>query len=445
MAGPGGAVVQGVAPGGVGDRLGIKPGDRVLAVNGRTVEDLIDLLWLSAGPRVQIEYDSSTGEHRQASAAIRDNEGLGLFFEDAVFDGIRRCRNRCVFCFVDQMPPEMRSTLYIKDDDYRLSFLQGAYVTLTNMAEPDWERILRMRLSPLYVSVHATDPAVRGRLLGLPHEAPVLPALKRLISGGTQLHAQVVACPGINDGEVLNRTISDLAALYPGVASLAVVPVGLTRHRDRLFAISPYDCLEASAVIDQIDAFQRKYLKELGTRFVFAADEWFLKAGRSLPEDEEYEDYPQISNGVGLLRLFVCEFEAGQDDLPVELGSPKNLLIVTGRSASGVISQAVQRLNAIDGVNARVIVVDNRFFGQSVTVTGLLTGQDVLNALRAAGAGRSDVVLVPDVALRSGEQRFLDDVTLEDLARATGADVRPVHASAHGLIEAVLDLRDGVA
>lgn len=445
MAGPGGAVVQQVALGGVGHRLGIKPGDRILTVNGRTIEDLIDLLWLSAGPRVEIEYDSPAGEHRHASAAVRDDEGLGLFFEDAVFDGIRRCRNRCVFCFVDQMPAEMRSSLYIKDDDYRLSFLQGAYVTLTNMKESDWERILRLRLSPLYVSVHATDPAVRGRLLGLPHEAPVLPSLERLVSSGIQVHAQVVACPGINDGEVLGRTISDLAALHPGIASLAVVPVGLTRHRDKLSAISPYGPLEASTVIDQVSAFQQKYLDALGTRFVFAADEWYLKAGRSLPEDEEYEDYPQISNGVGLLRLFLCEFEAEQDDLPPELGHPRSLLIVTGRSASGVISQAARRLNAISGVNARVVVVDNRFFGQAVTVTGLLTGQDVLNALREAGAGPPDVVLVPDIALRSGEQRFLDDVTLEALARTTGAEVRPVHASAHGLIEAVLDLRDGVS
>lgn len=272
-----------------------------------------------------------------------------------------------------------------------------------------------------------------------------MPLLERLVSGGIQVHAQVVACPGINDGEVLSQTISDLAALYPGIASLAVVPVGLTRHRDQLYAISSYGPTEASTVIDQVNAFQQKFLETLGTRFVFAADEWYLKAGRSLPEDEEYEDYPQISNGVGLLRLFQCEFETEQDDLPPELRRPRNLLIVTGRSASGVISQAARRLNAISGVNARVVVVDNRFFGQAVTVTGLLTGQDVLSALRAAGAGPPDVVLVPDVALRSGEQRFLDDVTLEDLARATGAEVRPVHASAHGLIEAVLDLRDGVS
>lgn len=438
-----GAVVSEVHPASVAERLGIRPGDRVISINGQAVTDLIDLLILTSGRAVTVRWETPQGGTLERTAGKGENEGLGLSFEQAVFDGIRHCQNRCLFCFVDQLPRGMRPTLYIKDDDYRLSFLQGAYVTLSNLREQDWQRIMRFRLSPLYVSVHATDPAIRARLLGLPAPTPVLPHLARLSENGIIVHGQVVACPGINDGPVLDETISDLAGLYPGVASLAVVPVGLTGHRSGLAQIHPYGPEEAAAVIRQIEVWQRKCLDRLGTRFVFASDEWYLLSGRPLPPEDDYEDYPQISNGVGLLRTFVSEFDAEEAGLPASVAIPGRLFLITGKAFRGVLGKAAERLSKVRGLEPQVVPVDNRFFGPRVDVAGLVVGADVLEALRRVGADRGDTVFVPDIMLRSGESRFLDDVTPADLTQATKAEVRVIRATAEGLVQAVRDYKGG--
>lgn len=437
------AAVFEVQSGSIAQRLGIQPGDRIISINGRAVKDLIDLLILSSDETVTVQWQSSDGRVHQRSAKKNEQEGLGLSFEQAVFDGIRPCRNRCVFCFVDQLPRGMRQSLYIKDDDYRLSFLQGAYITLSNLREEDWERIFRFRLSPLYVSVHATDPEVRGRLLGLRRPAPVLPDLARLTDHGILVHCQVVTCPGINDGPVLERTIRELSALYPGVASLAVVPVGLTGHRLGLAEVRPVEESEAAETLRLVHGWQERLLSGLGTRFVFAADEWYLTAGLPLPSEEEYEDFPQISNGVGLLRVFKSEFAAGESLLPPSVRMGGRLLLVTGKAFQKVLGDAVKRLGHIRGMNAEVLPIENRHFGPRVDVAGLVVGADVLEALRRAGAGSGDTVFVPDIMMRSGEVRFLDDMTPRDLAEETGAGVRVIPATAGGLIEAIRDFEGG--
>ena len=412
-----GGLIVAVEKGSPAARAGIAAGERLLAVDGRPVRDLLDYLALSARARPEVTVSGPSGA-RTVVLAKEEDEPAGISFAEAVFDGIRRCSNRCVFCFVDQLPKGLRPSLYVKDEDYRLSFLQGNYVTLSGLDEADRARIVGERLSPLYVSVHATDPEVRGRLLGLPRPVPILPLLEELIRAGIRFQAQAVICPGWNDGAILDRTITDLGGLWPGVSSLAVVPVGLTAHRRGLVPLRPFDRAGSAALLQRIEAWQKRFLGEMGSRFVFAADEFYVLAGRDVPPAAYYEDYPQLENGVGLIRSFVDDFHAAWRYWRKRM-RPGRLRVVTGTAAAGMWRYLASLL-AGAGVELEVRPVANRFLGASVTVAGLLAARDILAAL--AGAERIPT-FVPRVTVQRGGDLFLDGMTVAEFEESTGAEV----------------------
>ncbi len=414
-----------VEPASIAAELGVQPGDRLLAINGEPVNDLLDYLLEENREALHIELQRVGGELWDLEIEHDSDEPLGLGLPHPE---PRQCGNNCIFCFVHQLPRGMRRTLYVKDEDYRYSYLYGAYITLTNLGEADMERILARHLSPLYVSVHTTDNALRQQLLG--KRAPeIMPLLRHLVEGGIKLHTQVVVCPGINDGEQLARTCRELAALAPGLKSLAVVPVGLTGHRQRLPELRPQTRQEAQALVEWVEARQAELLTRLGTRFIFAADELYIKAGLPFQDLATYEELAQIENGVGLIPLFRAQAEevlaaAEPLDLP-----PVSL--VTGVSAADDLKTFAGRLAEKCRLDLRVHVVENHFFSGHVTVTGLLTGRDLIEQLKGATLG--EVLLVPDVMLRDGAEFFLDDTTLDELAERLAVQVEVVTADPWGL------------
>ena len=345
------------------------------------------------------------------------DEGLGLGFSEALFDGLRQCNNHCPFCFIDQQPPGRRDSLYLKDDDYRLSFLYGSYLTLTNLGASDWQRIEEQRLSPLYVSVHATEPALRSRLLVNPRAGLLLEQLAWFAERDLQIHAQVVVCPGINDGAALEQTLRDLAGFaagdWPAVLSAAVVPVGLTRFRPPGDALKAVDRSSARAVIALVEPLQEDFQQGLASRFAWLSDEWYLIAGLPLPPRHSYEDLPQQENGVGSIRAFLEDLELATTDLPAVLNEPRRFSWVVGHLVAEALEPVVARLNAVEGLELMLYGLPSPYWGQDQVVTGLLTGSDLLAGL--AGQDLGDSLLLPSVMLRQGEPVFLDDLTLAEL------------------------------
>ncbi|MEG4274251.1 MULTISPECIES: TIGR03279 family radical SAM protein [unclassified Microcoleus] len=433
------ALITKVIPDSICAEMGFEPGDSIVAVNGQKPRDLIDYQFLCADEVLELEVLDSKGKSHKLEIEKEYDEDLGVEFETALFDGLIQCNNRCPFCFIDQQPPGKRETLYLKDDDYRLSFLYGSYLTLTNLTQKEWDRIEQMRLSPLYVSVHATEPEVRIRLLKNLRAGKILEQIKWFQERRLQIHAQVVVCPGINDGEHLERTLLDLAKFHtgsiPAVASVAVVPVGLTRFRpaeDELIAVTAE---KAREVIEQVQKIQVLLSKGKGggkpkrknskSRCIWLADEWFLIAGLDLPSAADYEDYPQIGNGVGSIRQFIQQFETAFEKLqPMPVNPPRKLVWVVGNAVEKAFEPIVQQLNQIPGLSVNMAALCSRYWGQTITVTGLLTGQDLLEALQGRDLG--DGILLPSVMLKQGEPRFLDDMTLEQLASLLKTRILPV-------------------
>lgn len=434
-----GGEITAVEPGSIGAEVGLEPGDILVAVDGEKVRDLIDYRYAIAAEEIQLKVVKPSGEEWVVDIEKDYDDGLGLSFASAVFDRLAVCRNRCRFCFVDQMPRGRRPSLYVKDDDYRLSFLQGAYVTMTNLSATDVRRIRQYRLSPLYVSVHATSDEVRAHLMG-PGAAGVLDRLRQLTGAGITLHAQVVLCPGLNDGDELARTVGDLGGLWPGVASLAVVPVGLTGHRRDLPAVRPVDQDKAREVLDQL-ASLRAELNGSGVRdFLYASDEFYLRAGRPVPGRRFYGDFPQLANGVGLVRLFLDDVararsQAGRRVAPAD--RRVDVALVTGTLFAPVLAGLAPRLEQLSGTRVTVVPVENRFLGPSVTVAGLLSGEDIRRALLAeVEAGRRpERVLLPSVTVKDGEGVFLDDLSPGDVAAATGLNVEVVPSDGRSLVQ----------
>ena len=417
-------------------KAGLKAGDEILRIGGEPVIDFLDYQALTAEKKLEIRYRRGDAEK---TIAIRKDEyePLGLNFEKPMMSGMRLCCNKCLFCFVDQLPENVRPTMRVKDDDWRMSLMMGNYVTLTNVSDHEIERMIARHASPLYISVHCTDPQLRCHMVGTPRAARLMDQLKRLSDGGVEFHTQAVLCPGINDGAQLDRTISDLIKL-PGCLSLALVPVGLTGHRDGLCNLRPYAPGEAKAVIEAANRWRARLLKERGTRFVFPSDEFYLQANMEIPADEEYEDYASIDDGVGLLRLLETEFSDAYADLPAsekQPGGKKQFIIACGVSAADFLQDLMDK-HPITGINVRVIPVVNRFFGETVTVSGLITGRDLTDRLIGEPGEK---IFITECMLRSEGDRFLDDMTLEEACARAARPIIPVGRRGDELLDALME------
>lgn len=393
------------------EKAGIQPGEKLCSVNGCNVQDIIDLSFLTSDEVVELEIENAAGAKRLVQIEKYPDEDLGLEFESAVFDKVRTCYNNCIFCFVDQMIPGMRPGLYVRDDDYRLSFLYGNFITLTNMRDEDFDRIIRTHLSPLYISVHATDPDVRCKMMNNRFAGQLMEKINRLLEAGIQIHTQIVCCPGYNDGEVLKRTFADLYALHPGVLTMAVVPVGLTKHREHLHPMRTFTPLEAAEIVDAVSGWQKQCREETGKSFVYLGDEFYLLAGKELPSSEYYDGFPQLENGIGLTRNFLNEWEAALKTLQYADGA-EQAVIPVGESAFRVLQPMMEAFNRQYGTKHSFVSVKNLFFGGHVNVTGLLTGGDIL-----AAAKDSERLILPGVVLNN-DNLFLDDMSLDDFKRS---------------------------
>lgn len=430
------AKIKDVVKNSIADRLGIKGGDILVSINDNKIKDIIDYKFLIADEKLSLKILKTDGEIREFKIKKSFDEDLGIIFENHLIDRERSCRNRCIFCFVDQLPPNLRRTLYYKDDDYRLSFLCGNFVTLTNLNEEDFERIKEYRLSPLYVSVHATDDEIRVRMMGNKKAGNIIETLKELAEHKIIMHCQVVLCPGINDGKVLDKTIRDLASLWPSVKSVAVVPVGVTRFREGLYPLRPYGRVDSLKVLRKITKWQMLFKKKMGTSFVFASDEFYLKAKVGIPNFNHYEDFPQLENGVGLIAKFEKEFYDAIRNTRLKPLHKNSVSIATGVLAYPFIRKWAGILRDITGMDIKVYEIINRFFGQHITVAGLVTGRDIINQLLGKDLGEK--LIIPDCMLRDGENIFLDDLSVEDLEKKLSIPIKIVEVNGKSFVDAII-------
>lgn len=405
---------------------GVRAGDKLLSINGNEINDFLDYDFYAAdGERLTFEFDRD-GKKRTVTFTGRSDSGLE--FESYLMDKQKRCRNKCIFCFIDQNPAGMRESIYFKDDDSRLSFLFGNYITLTNLTDADIDRIIKMHISPVNISVHTMNPELRVRMMNNKNAGKCLDYIYRLAEAGIGINTQLVLCPGINDGEELRRSITELGKLYPCVQSIAAVPVGITKHREGLFDMPSYSRETAGEVIDIINSCGDAFAEKYGTRLVYAADEFYLRAERDIPDADYYESYPQIENGVGMWRNFLCEAEEKIKDLSVSADIRKAVSLATGTAAYPLIKQLADRLTELyPELRINVYEVRNDFFGHSVTVAGLVTGGDLINQLKGKELG--DKLIIPDVMLRSEGDLFLDSLSLADAERELGVKITPVYTS----------------
>ena len=415
----------------------VRPGEALLSINGKLIRDVLDYKYYSYDRDLLLELRTPEGRLRLVRVRKAEGQDLGLNFETYLMDRPRSCANRCVFCFIDQNPPGMRKSIYFKDDDARLSFLMGCYITLTNLTEREIERIIALHVSPVNISVHATDPALRARLLGNPRAGEAMALMRRFADAGITMNCQIVCCPGWNDGAALERTLSDLKSLHPAVRSVSVVPVGLTRCREGLPALTPFTAASAGTVIDLVTQFGNKCLEELGTRLAFCSDELYLTAGRPLPPDEFYEEHVQLENGVGMLRLLEAEFDLALQCADAPDGVPFS--IATGAAAAPLMEKLLfSAKEKYDKLNGKVYTVQNDFFGRSVTVAGLVTGGDLIAQLRDRDLGAR--LLISADMLRREEVDFLDSVSLAEASAALGVPIYPVECDGGRLCDAMFGL-----
>jgi putative radical SAM enzyme (TIGR03279 family) len=433
MTGNAGVEIESITAGGLAERAGLLPGDRVIKVNGHKIKDAIDLMFYSNEPDLQ--FTISRKGTRYLVAAVRGhNEPAGMGIELKSFP-IRSCRNNCIFCFVSQLPKGLRKSLYLKDDDYRMSFLYGNYITMTNLSEQDKARIIAQHLSPLYISVHSTNTVVRNKMLGVQDAPDIIREIKFLADNKIRMHTQIVLCPGYNDGKELEQTLADLYRFYPYVPSIAVVPVGLTAHRKKqLKAVGPEDALRA---LDTIHRFQNRFRRKHGETIVHGADELYIKAAEEFPPLDDYGELPQIENGVGMVPLFLQEAKKIKlSHLPQKTRpADRRFITFTGTSFHPYLSKYISRLRKA-GINVEVVPVENACFGTSVTVAGLLTGRDIIKSLSGI-VEKGDIVLVPDVTLRSEGDLFLDDISLNDVEEILGACTIAIASTPQGIIDAI--------
>lgn len=424
----------------IAQELGIMAGDTLLAVNGQNIKDIFDYRYLIQEEYVELTIRTINGEEYIAEIEKEEYEDIGIVFESGLMDNAKSCKNKCIFCFIDQLPKGMRESLYFKDDDSRLSFLQGNYVTLTNMSEEDINHIIFYHLSPINVSIHTTDLELRKKMLKNPNADNVIDVMKKLASAGIEMNLQVVLCRGINDGKILDKTIQDCAAFFPHVKSMSVVPIGLTKYRQNLYPMIPFDKQESQKVIIQVENWQKKLKQEMDTNFVFLSDEFYLKAEYPLPNCEYYEDFTQYENGVGMLSLLEYEFEQALKKYEQKLPKQKQniLSVATGEAAYDLIKKLCARVvEYCPNYKIYVYKIHNDFFGEQITVSGLLTGKDIINQLKGKELG--NYLLLPDSLLRNDTTMLLDDIEIEDIEKELNITIKITKNTGEKLLCNILD------
>lgn len=430
-------IISSVAPGSIAQEMGIEPGDRLLEVNGKSPEDVFDYRYLMNEEEILVLIRKVNGEEWELEIEKEYEDDLGIEFENGLMDDYRSCRNKCIFCFIDQLPKGMRSTLYFKDDDSRLSFLQGNYLTLTNMSEHDIDRIIQYKLSPINISFQTMNPELRCKMLHNRFAGEIFDKVKRLKDAGIIMNGQIVLCRGVNDGAELERSIRELTAYMPQLESVSVVPVGLTRYRDGLYPLEPFTKEDACEVLDLIHGWQEKLYKEWGNHFIHAGDEWYILAERPIPEEKTYDGYLQLENGVGMVRLLeeeVVQTLAGMtgDDRKI------HRTIATGELAAPFLRKHVESVRKkYPNADIQVLAIKNEFFGGKITVAGLITGTDLISQLKGKDLG--DRLLLTNHMLKSGEPVFLDDVTVDDVQNALQIKVSIVESSGADFVSSLIE------
>lgn len=429
-------IIEDIILGSIADEMGIEPGDILISINDQKIKDVIDYKYLVADESLFFEVEKGNGEIWELEVEKDYDEDLGIIFTNPLIDRAKTCQNKCMFCFIDQLPPNMRDTLYFKDDDSRLSFLQGNFITLTNMSDDDINRIINYRLSPINISVHTTNPELRVKMLKNKNAGKVFEILKRFHNANLKINCQIVLVPNVNDKTELENTINDLSTLYPSVASVAVVPVGITKYRKGLEKLDVFDKSLSKELVQQIENMQHKYLIQLGTRFVFASDEFFCVSEEPLPDFDEYEGFPQYENGVGLLRSFKTEIEQRLERQKEIESFTNKIIFATGTLAFDFILE-ISKLIMSKCINLeiRVIPIKNKFFGETITVSGLITGSDLVEQL--SNLDDYDYVLIPDSMLKNGEDIFLDNISLMKAAEMLNKKIHSTPVDGDKLIDII--------
>lgn len=432
-----GHVIQKIQPGSIAEEMELAPGDRLIAINNKEIEDVFDYQYLVNDDTILLLVQKADGEEWELEIEKDYDEDLGIEFANGLMDEYKSCRNKCMFCFIDQMPEGMRETLYFKDDDSRLSFLQGNYITLTNMSDRDIDRIIEYRLSPINISFHTTNPELRCKMLNNRFAGEALKKVDRLNEAGVVMNGQIVLCKGVNDGAELDRSIRDMAKYIPNLQSVSIVPVGLTKFRDGLYPLEPFTKEDAVEVLELIHRWQKKLKEEHGMNFIHAGDEWYILAGMEVPEAETYDGYRQLENGVGMVRLLKDEVEEELAGLAGD-ARERHVSLATGVLAYDIIREILEKIQKLfPNVRVELYRIENNFFGSRITVSGLLTGGDLIEQLQGKELGTK--LLLPCNVLRSGEDVFLDDVTLEELEKALQVSTDIVKSSGHNLVRAILN------
>lgn len=433
-------IIQEIVPGSIAEELELEQGDILLKINDHEIEDIFDYQYFCEDTEIVVTILKKNGEEWELEIEKDEDEDLGIIFENGLMDDYRSCTNKCIFCFIDQMPPGMRETLYFKDDDARLSFLQGNYITLTNMSDHDIDKVIQYRLSPINISFQTTNPELRCKMLNNRFAGEALKKVKRFYDAGIEMNGQIVLCKGVNDKEELNRSISDLYQYLPYLRSVSVVPVGLSKFRDGLEPLEPFEKEDAIEVLEQIHYWQKKAFDAYGVHFMHASDEWYILAEQELPSEDNYDGYLQLENGVGMVRLLLEEFADGLSIISKRRMAvkPETVSVITGRLVYPFIKEICDTLmQAYPDKKIQVIPIRNDFFGERITVTGLLTGQDII--AQCEGKSLGDRLILPENLLRSGERVLLDDLTVEDLIDTLQVPVDIVKSSGYGLIETILE------
>lgn len=429
-------IVKSLMPGGIGEELGIEPGDKLLAINGNEIQDVFDYYYYEESEQLLLLIEKPDGEEWELEIEKDEDESLGIEFDQSLMDEYRSCRNKCMFCFIDQMPKGMRETLYFKDDDSRLSFLQGNYITLTNMSDHDVERIVKYRLEPINISFQTTNPQLRCKMLHNRFAGEALKKVDILYRGQIEMNGQIVLCKGVNDGEELERTIRDLTGYLPYLKSVSIVPVGLTKYRDGLYPLKPFTKEDAREVLSVIHRWQEKIYQEHGIHMIHAGDEWYVLAEEEVPEEERYDGYLQLENGVGMMRLLFNEVQEALSAVTGD-GRQREISLATGRLMYPYIGKILEEIRKkFPNITTHLYAIRNDFFGERITVSGLITGQDLTGQLKGQPLGER--LLLPCNMLKIGEPVFLDDFTLEEVENSLQVKTDIVKSSGQDLLDAVI-------